>query len=300
MQSLGETLREVREARGFALEDVEKAIRIRARHLQAMEAGDFALLPSPTQARGFLRNYARFLGLDGDQMLARYDELARRRGRLSGFLRRRSSPRPDAGGAPRTAPRPATARRPAGWSPRARIGGWFSADLLVALLITLALLAVLVWGGARLADAVAVLGNATATTSAFLLSTATPAPVTPLAPAPGNGQPTAVSTPLPLAAFTNVQVQVLVEQRAYLRVSVDGEQAFAAMVAPGESHSFVAERVVELATGNGAGIHVFFNQRDQGVLGRFGEVVIRLWTLEGPLTPTPTTIPTPTRTPRPQ
>ena len=71
---IGDLLREAREARGHSLEDVEKATRIRVKYLEALESGDFGVLPSATQARGFLRNYAQFLGLDAEAVLARYGE----------------------------------------------------------------------------------------------------------------------------------------------------------------------------------------------------------------------------------
>jgi len=284
MQSLGETLREVREARGFSLEDIEKALRIKALYIEAIEAGDFSVLPSLAQSRGFLRNYAQYLGLDAGQILARYDELARRRGGLTRILRRRAKSHPK--GRSASSPPPI---------PRRRRLHWISPDLFIGGLITLALLAVFVWGGTRLADTLSASGNATATVSSFFLPT-----LTPTRP-PAEAQTEQVTaTPLPpLASYTDVQIQVLVEQRSYLRVSVDGVEIFTRMVAPGESLDFVGSEVVEITTGNGAGIHVFFNQRDQGVLGRFGEVVIRLWTLDGAMTPTPTVTFTPTETAEP-
>src|SRR5581483_7878935 len=83
-EALGSELREARQGRDLTLDQVEQQIRIRAKFLEALEQGNYAALPSPVQARGFLRNYARFLGLDGDLMVSRYDAAlqgGRRRGR---------------------------------------------------------------------------------------------------------------------------------------------------------------------------------------------------------------------------
>ena len=73
IDSLGIWLRRTREARQLDLQDAEQALRIRRRYLQALEVGDFEALPGPIQARGFLRNYARYLGLPVEDVLARYD-----------------------------------------------------------------------------------------------------------------------------------------------------------------------------------------------------------------------------------
>ena len=70
---LGAWLRRTREQQQLTLADVEKALRIRRRYLQALEVSDYAALPGEIQARGFLRNYARFLKLPIEEALARYD-----------------------------------------------------------------------------------------------------------------------------------------------------------------------------------------------------------------------------------
>src|SRR5512138_2569374 len=83
-EALGNELREARQQRDLTLDQAEKQTRIRAKYLEALEQGNYTVLPTPVQTRGFLRNYARFLGLDGDLMVAQYDAAlqgGRRRGR---------------------------------------------------------------------------------------------------------------------------------------------------------------------------------------------------------------------------
>ena len=63
VDGLGLWLRRARENHQLSLDDVERVLKIRSRYLQALEVGDYATLPGIVQARGFLRNYARFLGL---------------------------------------------------------------------------------------------------------------------------------------------------------------------------------------------------------------------------------------------
>jgi transcriptional regulator with XRE-family HTH domain len=66
----GERLRAAREARGLTLAQVAGETRIPQRHLQTIEAGDFAALPARTYAVSFSRNYARMVGLDQDEIAA--------------------------------------------------------------------------------------------------------------------------------------------------------------------------------------------------------------------------------------
>ena len=81
MEQLGAKLRETRQRLGLTLDEVERATRIRTHHLEAIERGDLDALPSAVQARGFLRNYADFLGLDPGDILLEYAEEIQSRGR---------------------------------------------------------------------------------------------------------------------------------------------------------------------------------------------------------------------------
>ena len=69
MFQIGASLREARTRRGLSSADVQKAIRIRERYLTALEEERWELLPGDAYAKGFLRTYAEFLGLDGDLYL---------------------------------------------------------------------------------------------------------------------------------------------------------------------------------------------------------------------------------------
>jgi len=65
---VGERLRDAREVRGVDLHRVERDTKIRSKYLAALEAGEFADLPGDVYTRGFLRNYATYLGLDADEI----------------------------------------------------------------------------------------------------------------------------------------------------------------------------------------------------------------------------------------
>ncbi|MFC7540824.1 helix-turn-helix domain-containing protein [Siccirubricoccus deserti] len=69
---LGEELREARMALGLGLEDLAASLRIRRVYLSALEEGRVQDLPAPAYAIGFVRSYARALGLDEDDTVRRF------------------------------------------------------------------------------------------------------------------------------------------------------------------------------------------------------------------------------------
>ena len=69
---IGESLREARARRGIELSDVERATKIRVKYLRAMEEERWEMLPGAAYARGFLRTYGSFLGLDGKALVEEY------------------------------------------------------------------------------------------------------------------------------------------------------------------------------------------------------------------------------------
>lgn len=94
---LGEVLREAREAKGADLARVERETKIRERYLSALERGEYRELPGAVYTKGFLRNYAAYLGLDPEYLIDLY-----RLETASGSTDRPSVPRP---------PRPISVRR---------------------------------------------------------------------------------------------------------------------------------------------------------------------------------------------
>lgn len=66
---IGEALRRTRLHYGKTIPDIEKALRIRASQIDAIECGDVERLPGRVYAIGFVRSYAEYLGLDGAQVV---------------------------------------------------------------------------------------------------------------------------------------------------------------------------------------------------------------------------------------
>jgi cytoskeleton protein RodZ len=74
MFDIGASLREARTRRGLSLDDVTAGLRIRERYVTALEEERWELMPGEAYAKGFLRMYAEFLGLDGSLYVDEYNE----------------------------------------------------------------------------------------------------------------------------------------------------------------------------------------------------------------------------------
>jgi hypothetical protein len=71
--TVGQYLRHEREKKSIPLETVSQVTRITKEKLEALERDDFKAISAPVFVRGFLRNYANFLGLDPGDVIARYE-----------------------------------------------------------------------------------------------------------------------------------------------------------------------------------------------------------------------------------
>jgi cytoskeletal protein RodZ len=76
MESVGEFFRQVRETKGLTVDEVASKTRIRSDFVKALEDGNFAKLPDQVFARGFVRSYARSLGLDEEDAIHRFIQSA--------------------------------------------------------------------------------------------------------------------------------------------------------------------------------------------------------------------------------
>lgn len=300
MIALGQQLRNQRETLGISLEDVERHTHLRLHYLSALEEGDLDSLPSPVQGRGMLKNYADFLGMDTEALMLTFADA---------LQAQYAARQPE-----RTRPR-LPEKKPEPRSPLRRI---FSGDLLLTSIIVLALVFFVGWGVFQIASArSAVTPTADAPSIADVLvpspsltNSLTGTPTPPLIAAENGQSASAGGSETPLgpteivnlpainATQGNLQVYVSARQRAWMRVTVDGEVQFEGLVLIGTVYPFVGFDQIEVLTGNGGGLIVYYNEQSLGPLGSFGEVVNRIYTPAGVLTPTPTITPTPTDTPR--
>jgi len=289
---IGSRLQKQRELLGLTFEEIERHTRLRKHYLQALESGNLKGLPSPVQARGMLNNYAEFLGLDPEPLLLLYAE-----GLQDQLAVRRAAEQPSAQNA-----------RPRNEGRKSRT---FPVDLAIGSLLGVLVVAFLIWGGFRILSARSqeqAIGPTAPSIAEVLLAS-------PTASASPTSQP---ATPIPPPTLTlsaglivtdevsgeilttteqgNVMIQIIIQQRTWLRVNVDGKVEFEGRVIPGGAISFVGDTAIEILAGNGEALRVIFNQQDFGVLGDYGEVVNLIFTVPGVIEPTPTITFTPSAT----
>ena len=75
MKEIGELLKAAREEKGLSLEEIQMITKIRLKHLKALETGDFDQIPGEVYVKGFMVNFAKTVGLDGEKILEKYYEL---------------------------------------------------------------------------------------------------------------------------------------------------------------------------------------------------------------------------------
>jgi len=72
MSELGALLRRAREERNLSLDDIQELTKIRKRYLEAIESGDYRVLPGTFYVRAFVKNYSEAVGLEPDEVLRLY------------------------------------------------------------------------------------------------------------------------------------------------------------------------------------------------------------------------------------
>ncbi len=75
MESFGEKLRKTRESLNYSIEQAARDTNISKRYLVALENEDFSLFPGETYLKGFLKNYADYLGLEGEELVNIYKNM---------------------------------------------------------------------------------------------------------------------------------------------------------------------------------------------------------------------------------
>jgi len=272
MAELGDLLRRAREEKGLSLDQAMEATRIRKEFLEALEEEDLNRLPGEVYVKGFLRNYASYLGLDPEEVLS--------------LLPRPESP------TPAVAPSPVGQMLDQPLEPASLLRFW----PIAALLAIAVLLVGIWWASPRYFGGALPFARATATPTPAPTPTATallqpsPTAVLPTETALPTATRSPTLTPTPAGLVLSIEV---VDQRSWVLIQADGERAFAGILEPGAIDTWTASERIVLRSGNAGAVRVTLNGEDLGLFGEAGQVVEQEWTAPGvpTLTPEPTAAP---------
>ena len=258
---IGALLERKRREKGLSLRDVEQATKIRTRYLEGLEQEDYSALPDAVYVQGFLKTYANFLGLDGEQ--------------LSRELRDRRAPRRERqlggheGLGASEFERPLISPGDLGGAERRRISG---APLLTVALAVLVIAAVALYlVGARSAE------EAQKEEAPAEPDSSPSAEQTATGVAGGEEDTTSQA----LAGTIRATVRV-VGGSSGLTVSTDETVAYNQVAPPDFSRTFEARDLLRVEAVNGGNVEVEVNGRNLGRLASSGQPVTREFTPQSP------------------
>ena len=234
--NIGAQLRSAREAHGVSLGSMAQRTRVQPRILTAIEENDIRSIPPKPFGRGFVRAYAREIGLDPERTVhdyfSQFPPVVQETPKAQGYE---------------------STRTPSWIVP---LGG-------IAVLVVL--IAVGLRGGEPATDQ----GPAPDAVGTSGTSSSTPAPQ-PEATSAAAPAPAPVTQPAATASSLNVVLTLT--SPSWVTATADGKRAIYQLMAPGAKQSLAATREVTVLAGNAGGVELTINGRAAGNVGRPGEV----------------------------
>jgi cytoskeleton protein RodZ len=260
MGSFGEKLRREREMRKITLDEIAAATKIGTRSLKALEDENFAILPGGIFNKGFVRSYARFLGMNEDEAVADYQAAAKEQPISVKQIATQSAI--------------AKANRLAAQQAResAHAGGIMRAVVFVVIAAALG------FGGYtalhrgyfkalkrpslhRQLKQQAQTPPPPATTQAPAATASIPTPVS---------QPPAAQQPAPVAAATvpaEFTISIKTSQESWLSVTADGKRALERLFEANEEQSVTAKNRIKIRMGNPSATELSLNGKPLPIAG---------------------------------
>ena len=281
---IGRLLEQKRKERGLSLEEVEQATKIRKRYLRGLEREDYAILPDAVYARGFLKTYANYLGLDG-QALSQQLKSTTKTPREPGIDYNPSTE--------------GDFEKPLIEEPLISLSGLRAAQkrtistsamvtLIVAVLALSAVIGTLYFVGRGVQvskedsppsgdtppsqEQQNVAGTEKAPEAESAKEGAVESKGT------GDEKPAVAKQDAPPDTL-RVVVEVR-ERPSWILIRTDGNRAYKQVAQPGFSETFEAEQRLFIKSGDAGAVWVEINGQDAGALGDSGEIVARRYTLK--------------------
>ncbi|MDQ3931895.1 MAG: helix-turn-helix domain-containing protein [Actinomycetota bacterium] len=235
---IGETLRAARERQGRTVQEASQATRVRADYLEALENEQFEILGGDVYAKGFLRTYGQWLGVDPEPLLDLYRTEVQQEGYDPHAL----------------------VEHPVASSPRTFAPTWLVWTGVAGAVLFLTLVVGGLFGSRTPEPAI----------EPQQRTEAPPAVVEP--PVVVEPEPEPEPSPSPSPSPTGVNLVLLLEESSWMRVRIGGRSVFEGTVPAGETKEFQAPERVELRLGNAGGVRLVLNGMDLGSPGARGRV----------------------------
>src|SRR6478735_5887422 len=259
MGAFGDRLRREREMRGITLDEITESTKISRRHLEALEGEHFDQLPGGVFNKGFVRAYARFLGIDEDRAVADYSAASNEQPEQEDKFPLEIHEEPNR----RLNPR------------RSQLPVVFAIAALVGVLV-----GYMFWAKSRPHGAESAAASTQPAPPAA--ATAEPpakdsAPVTESAPAANDttaaspSQPAQAAPEKPAKPEKVFFVQVTAKEDSWVSIVADGKSVMERVLTADKKKKIKAGKTLVLRTGNAGGIEVTFNGVSLGSLGNENE-----------------------------
>ncbi|MFH0959731.1 MAG: RodZ domain-containing protein [Pseudomonadota bacterium] len=244
MESFGSYLKSIREEQGKNLEDISEKTKIAATNLDFLENDRYDLLPPIVFVKGFLKSYAKYLGLDPDDTVRRLDV----------FLAQNHSPE-------RSEEQPPVTGNEKIYGLAFVQNVWFTRILTAAGILSLVILTMT--GVSRIFFDERPKNLRTGGNQAFSTSAQTSRTE--------KSQPSLTAIQPPHTGKKVLEIKALAN--AWVRVEPDSGPAEEIMMAPGDIQVFTAKDNFRIITGNAGGIRMRFDGRVMPVLGKSNQTL---------------------------
>jgi hypothetical protein len=297
METIGQQLRAARERKKITLEAAAQATKIKGEHLASLEANEFDDIEAPVYVKGFIKIYARFLGIEERPLVDAYLRTVSVETSLQlsptpppAPVAPPPPPKPVAPPRPTLTPRPAASNAPLAHAtigktsppPQAEESSGIPPGAIMAGLAGIIGVCIIIWavsGFMRWASSPDASAKPAGTNVATVLAGRTGGVVI-SQPAinpylqPKNLSPAQIIEPAQSPVYT---LTIRADEACAVTVTVDGAVWFRGRMPRNEVRKFDARRSIKIRTTDGNAIRAWFNQKDVGKLGRKGEQIERQW-----------------------
>src|ERR1700722_16460252 len=274
MSSVGETLRAERQRKNFSLEQIARETKINSHLLDAIEKNQFDQLPRGVFAKSFVRQYARALGLDEEEMAAAVQKAMHSGAELPSFA---VAPAEPAFKVPKL-------RQWEGAGGRQNSSALPSLGMLGVVMIVCS--GIYAWWQRSRHPAQAPVAHVAAKTAtpAAAPRPAEPMPVTPPVaqseePPPQTGAATSADPGATPAA--NLHASLTADEPTWVRAWADGKEVMTATLQPNLIKTVDAVGEIRLRTGNAGALQITLNGKPVAPAGPKGQIRIVTLTAQG-------------------